>query len=209
MSEIFKNLNIENLEGEIWENVNGFEERYKISNMGRVKSLMDSNNNKREKILKQYLDKNGYLRLILSKNGKLKNFSVHRLVAEAFIQNSKNYCQVNHINEDKTDNRLDNLEFCDAKYNTNYGSCIQRRVASRDWKELAEKLTNGVRSKQVFQYDKDGHLIKIWKSVAECGRNGFQQGAVSQCCNNCFNRKGNNIYKGFIWSYEEIKKGED
>lgn len=207
MSDISKNLNIENLEGEIWKNVNGFEERYKISNMGRVKSLMDSNNNKREKILKQYLDKNGYLRLLFSKNGKLKNFSVHRLVAEAFIQNPNNYCQVNHKNEDKTDNRVNNLEFCDAKYNTNYGTGIKRRVTSTDYKAIGRKNSEKL-SKKVFQYNKNGTLINVWQSIKDCGKNGFHEGAVSQCCRNCFNREGNNVYKGFIWSYEEIKKDE-
>lgn len=171
-------------------------------------------------------NKDGYLRVVLYKEGKGKTIKVHRLVAQAFIPNPNNYPCVNHKDECKTNNCVDNLEWCDQKYNVNFGNGIKRRVANTDWKEVsrkrvastdykaigrknAEKLTNGVRSKQVYQYTKDGTLVAIWTSARECGRNGFNLGAVASCCNNCFNREGNNVYKGFKWSYTELDKKQE
>ena len=83
------------------------------------------------------------------------------------------------------------------------------RTAKMDYQSIgkknAEKLTNRQdQSKQVYQYDKNGELVAIWESTMECGRNGYNFGAVSQCCRNCFNREGNNVYKGYIWSYTEL-----
>ena len=190
MSEIYKNLSLENLEGEIWLSIEGYEGLYEVSNMGRVKSLRDGYGNPREKILKQAKMKNGYLYVQIWKDRKVKNCKVHRLVAIAFIPNPNNYPTVNHNNEIKTDNRVSNLCWMNLSQQQRHGTCQQRRV---------EKL-----SKQVYQYDKNGVLIKIWKSTIECGRQGFYQGNISKCCRNCFNREGNNVYKGYIWSYTEI-----
>lgn len=210
---------------EEWKPICGYEGFYEISNYGRVKSL-DYNRTKQEKILRQGKNKYGYLMVVLYKEGKGKTIKVHRLVAQAFIPNPNNFRCVNHKDENKTNNCVDNLEWCDHKYNLNYKNTQARRVASTDfkafqarrvastdWKSVgrknAEKLTNGVRSKQVYQYTKDGTLVAIWTSTRECGRNGFNFGAVSQCCNNCFNREGNNVYKGFKWSYTELDKKQD
>ena len=167
---------------------------------------------RKEKILKQGKKKNGYLYVILWKEGKYKTCLVHRLVAQAFLENPNNYSCVNHKDENKENNCVENLEWCDAKYNINHGTCIQRRVANMDYKtkvantdykaigrKNAEKLTNGVRSKQVYQYSKDGTLVAIYPSVAECGRNGYHQGVVTQCCNG--KRKS---HKGFKWSYTPL-----
>lgn len=212
-------------ENEIWLPIEGYGGLYQVSNYGRVKSL-DYNRTKQEKILRQGKNKYGYLMVVLYKEGKGKTIKIHRLVAQAFIPNPNNYPCVNHKDECKTNNCVDNLEWCTQKYNIKYGTCQQRRVANIDWKEVsrkrvastdykaigrknAEKLTNGVRSKQVYQYTKDGTLVAIWTSTRECGRNGFNFGAVSQCCNNCFNREGNNVYKGFKWSYTELDKKQE
>ena len=204
MEEIYKNLSLENIENEIWLQVVGYEGLYEVSNLGRVKSLANEFSRK-EKILSQYENKNGYLYVSLCKYGKMKSFRVHRLVAIAFIPNPNGYRCVNHKDENKENNCVDNLEWCTHQYNNTYGTVVQRRVAHTDYKAIgrknAEKLTNGVRSKQVYQYSLGGILVAIWESIRECGRQGFNFGAVSQCCNNCFNREGNNIYKDFIWSY--------
>ena len=199
---------------EEWRDIDFYEGLYQVSNLGRVKSL-GNDKTKKEKILKFGKNKNGYLIVVLCKNGKRKNSKVHRLVATAFIDNPSNFTMINHKDEDKTNNIVDNLEFCDAKYNLNYGTCQQRRVANIDWKAFQEKRVANTRksvgrknaeklSKQVYQYSKDGNLIKIWKSTMECKRNGFHQGNVSACCRNCYLREDNNIYKGYIWSYEEL-----
>ena len=97
----------------MWKDIEGYEELYMVSDMGEVKSLPKNHRygSKVEKILKGRAEKDGYLRVNLSKNGKTKDFRIHRLVAAAFIPNSKNKPTVNHINADKLDNRMSNLEW--------------------------------------------------------------------------------------------------
>ena len=111
---------------EIWKDIEGYENLYQVSNLGRVKSL-NYNHTGKEKIMKAKKDK-GYLRVQLYKDGKPKFYSVHRLVATSFLPNPNNLSQVNHIDEDKSNNIVDNLEWCSAKYNSNYGTRIQRIV---------------------------------------------------------------------------------
>ena len=114
---------------EIWRPVVGYEGLYEVSSYGRVRSLdkYDSRNRFRKgRILTLYTETGGYLRAHLSSNGKAKHHSVHRLVAEAFIPNPDNLPEINHIDEDKINNRADNLEFCNRKYNVNYGTRTDR-----------------------------------------------------------------------------------
>ena len=214
MGEIYKNLSLENIEGEEWRDVIGYNGLYQISSYGRVKSLRNKYGTYREKILKQLLNKFGYLQVNLNKEGKMKTFYVHRLVAQVFIDNPNNHPQVNHKNEDKTDNCVDNLEWCTQKYNLNYGSRIAKAVASTDYKSIVEKRKIDYKartakmdyksigekqSKRVYQYSLDSELIKIWKSTAECSRNGYNQGHVAACC-----RGEIKTCKGYIWSYTEL-----
>lgn len=163
---------------EYWKPVVGYEGHYQVSNFGRVKSIKFG----KEIILKQKI-KGGYYCVNLSKNNKVKTYLVHRLVAEAFISNPDNLPQVNHKDEDKTNNIYTNLEWCDAKYNTNFGTCIERRSKKK--------------SKPVLQYDLEGNFIREWKSVTECGMNGFNQGNVAACCRGELKK-----YKDFIWKYK-------
>ena len=110
---------------EEWRPVVGYEGLYEVSSYGRVRSLdrYDERNCFREgRILKLYTSRVGYLRVQLSLNSKKKMYLVHRLVAEAFIPNPDNLPEVNHLDEDKTNNRVENLEFCDRKYNINFGT---------------------------------------------------------------------------------------
>ena len=176
---------------EIWKDIDGYEGLYQISNEGRVKSLKYNHTNE-EKFLKAKRNRNGYLLVGLCKDGKPKKKLVHRLVAEAFIENPNGLPQVNHKDENKMNNCVENLEWCDASYNTNYGTRNERSAKAR---------TNGKRSKQVCQYDLNWNLIRIWPSTKECGRNGYDQSAVCHCCNNKFKREGNNKYKGYRWRY--------
>ena len=110
---------------EIWKDIVGYEGLYQVSNIGRVKSI------KRDKILKEQLNERGYLRVSLSKNGKHKTWRVHRLVMITFIGYVEGKDQVNHIDGDKTNNRLDNLEYVTPKENTN-----------RAWKKGIAKYTD-------------------------------------------------------------------
>ena len=109
---------------EIWKSVVGYEGKYEVSNFGRVKSLERWSGTqfyKRDKLLGLYTNKrNGYVYVWLNKDGKGKNFRVHKLVAKSFLNNHYNYPDINHIDGNKTNNRVDNLEFCTKKYNVNH-----------------------------------------------------------------------------------------
>ena len=174
---------------EYWKPIKGYEGLYQVSNFGRVKSLKFG----KERILKQSKDKKtGHLHVVLCKNGIVKTYYVHRLVAEAFIDNTDNLHCVNHKDENPQNNVVSNLEWCDAKYNCNYGTRNKR---------ISEKMTNGKLSKPVLQYTLDGELVKEWSSTHECGRNGYNRGNVSACCLGYLK-----FYKGYIWRY---KKDQD
>jgi hypothetical protein len=111
---------------EEWKDIKGYEGLYQVSNLGRVKSLKFKGKN-RELILSQGKQSNGYLFVSLVKNKKIKTKRVHRLVAEAFITNINNYPSVNHINENKEDNSVCNLEWCSVYYNNTYGTKLDKR----------------------------------------------------------------------------------
>lgn len=166
---------------ENWKDIIGFEGLYQVSDLGRVKSFY----NGKERILKGRDNSRGYPMVILY-NDKSKQVSVHRLVAEAFVPNPNNLPQVNHINEDKHDNRADNLEWCDGKYNCNYGTRNERGASAK--------------SKQVYQYTKDGSLVSSYPSTNEAER---QTGCASTKICACCNGKRKSAY-GYIWSYTPI-----
>ena len=174
---------------EIWKDIVGYEGLYAVSNWGRVKSLYDGSHKIfREKILSPGKDGGGYLQIMLYKCGKPKRHYVHRLVLMTFspVENMDEL-QVNHINECKTDNRLQNLEWCTALYNTNFGTHNAR---------VAEK-----KSIPIAQLNLEGKLVKVWESSMEAKRGGYNQGAINSCCKNKYIREGNNIYKGYKWCY--------
>lgn len=190
---------------ELWKPIEGFE-YYEVSNYGRVRSLdryvrgaSNSTQLKRGRILKPCVSKNGYYLVVLDKKSK----SVHRLVAIAFIPNPYNLPCVNHKDENKLNNFVNinengtvdleksNLEWCDHKYNMNYGT-VKKRISEKH-------INNKYQSKQVNQFDLDGKLIKIWPSLAEIKRKlGYSQGVIWDCCNN---RRYRKTAYGFKWSY--------
>lgn len=183
---------------EIWRDIEGYEGKYQISSLGQVKSLKDNHGNPREKFLKFYRHRCGYIQVVLTKNSKQIRYYVHRLVAIAFIDNPNNLPQVNHIDENKENNSVDNLEWCTQQYNNTYGTFQRRRVANTNYKAIGRKNAEKL-SKQVYQYSKDGKLIKLWKGIVECGKYGFDSGNVCKCC------KGKlKSHKGFLWSYKPL-----
>lgn len=168
-----------------------YKKNYQVSNFGNVRSLNYLRTGK-PNILKPAKNEKGYLKVVLHKNGKCKTFKVHRLVVQAFLPNLLDYTQVNHIDEDKTNNFVGtpendfmdgNLEWCDGKYNTNYGTRNER---------VAKKL-----SKPVLQLTKTGELVRTWSSTMEAGRNGFTHNHISSCC-----RGKLKSHKGFVWRYK-------
>ena len=176
---------------EVWRDVKGYEGLYQVSNMGRVKSLgrtiIKKDGRKqtvKERILKGTPDKDGYLKIgLYGSTGKQKWFQVHRLVGEAFIQNPDNKSEINHVNENKTDNRACNLEWSTRTENCNHGSRNER---------VAKAL-----SKPIGQFSLDGKLIKVWQSACEARRQtGFDQGYVSAVARGKFKQA-----YGYIWKY--------
>ena len=177
-----------------------YEGLYKVSNWGRILSLNYKNTGK-SKLMNPSTNIDGYLKVNLWKNRKRKTCLVHRLIAETFLPNPENLPQVNHIDEDKTNNFVflnedgtvnkekSNLEWKSPKDNNNHGTRNER---------ISKTQTNGIRSKKVLQLSLSGELIREWESTNECGRNGFNQSAVSACC-----RGERKSHKGFIFKYKE------
>lgn len=139
---------------EEWKDIEGYEGLYQVSNLGRVKSLWFD----KEKILKAYKNRYGYLCIGLCKYGKKKTYKIHRLVASAFIENSNNYPEVNHKDEVKTNNNVNNLEWCTREYNHNFGTRNQR-VAE---KNSAVQRNNPKVSKPVIGINKiNGYIVEF------------------------------------------------
>ena len=175
---------------EEWRDVIGYEGLYQVSNLGRVKSMYDERHKKyRELILTPFMNDNGYFRVGLCKDGEKKVFLVHRLVAMTFIPNPENLPEVNHKDEDKTNDVVSNIEWCDRKYNIKYGTRNKR---------ISEALTNGKLSKRVLQINKDtGEVIMEWPSAHEVERQlGYSNAHISKCCLGKYSQ----VY-GFKWKY--------
>ena len=159
---------------EEWKQIDGFEDRYAVSSKGRVMNL------KTGRVLKNKISANGYAYVDLCNgDGKPKWISAHRLVAEAFIDNPDNLPQVNHRNEIKNDNRVENLEWVSASQNTRH-SIYQS-------------------SCKINQLTLDGELVKVWDSSEQIKREmGFSAGNVIQCCKGKYKQR-----YGFRWEYAD------
>lgn len=175
---------------ELWRDIRGYEGLYQVSNYGRVKSLdrmvkgrCGGLQLKRGKIMILEKSRNGYIRVSLKKDGRYKHHSVHRLVYGAFIGEIPDGMQVNHINEKKEDNRLENLNLMTPKENINWGTGHERCIVQQCF--------------PILQYTLDGELVREWSSAQEAGRNGFQQSNVRMCCLGIYKTS-----KGYIWKYK-------
>lgn len=160
---------------ETWAKIKDFE-RYEISRNGCVRNMETG------KTLKPTLNTGGYPSVTLCSNAKRRNRTVHRLVAEAFIPNPRNLPEVNHLDENKANNSVSNLEWVTKKANMNYGTRTQR---------ASEK-----KFKRVVQRTLTGEIVKIWDSVKDAEQSGFHHSAISDCCHGRRKHHG-----GFVWGY--------
>lgn len=172
---------------EIWKQVQSFEGYYEVSSLGRVRSIERIDSNGKvvpQRVLKGQTDKDGYLLVGLHKNGKRVTRRVHRLVASAFIPNKNRLPQINHIDKNKKNNCVGNLEWCDNKYNQYYdGTFIKANMAT---------------STPVVAL-KDNEIVHMFKSMNEAGRYfGKKNGVLIQRCIN--HEKGYKTAYGYHWS---------
>lgn len=175
---------------EIWKDIVGFESSHQISNMGRIRTkdryAKVCGNGKRlvkGRILKPVRCKNGYLEAQLNFQGKRTVFLLHRLVAMYFVANPHGLPEVNHKDENISNNEADNLEWCTSKYNANYGTRNER---------FREKLMIPVN-----QYDTKGSFIRKWSGAIEVEKClGIHGESVARCC-----RGKQRLAGGFEWRY--------
>lgn len=187
---------------EIFKDIVGYEESYQVSNLGRIKSLERYVITKRgyrllvkQRIVKQAISNCNYKTVELNKNGKGKKYSVHRLVAKAFLDNYNENMQVNHKNGIKSDNRLENLEMVTAKQNQWHSYHVLKTKPSMQ----GHFGSNHVRSIKINQFDKSKNYIKTWNSIIDASL----KLNIPACCisNTCAKRR--KTAGGYIWEYAD------
>lgn len=165
---------------EIWKKIENYND-YEISNLGNIKSLK----NGIQKILKPSKSSSGYLQIVLCKNGKTKSHFIHKLVAKAFIKNVNNYTEVNHKDENKQNNYVENLEWCDRKYNMNYGTIKMKQARAK--------------MKKVAKLNKNNEIIEVYKSIKEAAQiNNCMETDIVACCKH---KEHCITHKGYKWEY--------
>lgn len=191
---------------ELWKPVKDYEGLYEVSNLGNVRSIAHTTRVFRygkpmdvfhpSKVLKPQERSHGYLAVCLygkgGKNGRFTQTSVHRMVAEAFVPNPRGCSEVNHIDEDKQNNRADNLEWCTRRENIRHGTCIERSVKKR--------INNVPRQRAIQRYDLDGNLIDEFINAWDAER---KLGIKKHCIYNSLykGQRGN----GYYWKFKDGK----
>lgn len=180
---------------EEWKDIKGYEGIYQISNTGKIKSL-NYRGNGIERMLQPTKNKDGYLQIKLYKNKKYILKTIHKLVAENFIDIPK--LEVNHLNGIRDDNNVNNLEWCTHAENERYS-----------WKTLGKKRESKHKNKikrnlkPIIQYDEKHNYIKMWESASQAGKElKIRQNKISECCTGKRNTAG-----GFIWRFYKNNKG--
>ena len=171
---------------EEWKDVIGYEGFYQVSNTGKVKSLI------KNRILNERKQDNGYVSVMLYKDRCAKFHSIHRIVAEAFLENKDNKPFVNHKDENKRNNHVENLEWCTRKHNMNCGTINKR---------LSEKRGHDARRKRkVCQKNMSDNIVACWESIADAARETHTaRTSIYQCC-----RGIHHSANGYKWSYLEV-----
>lgn len=168
--------------------------KYAVSRDGQVYSFITN------KLIKPFYNQKGYLKVKLYFNNTNKTYFIHRLVAKAFLPNFSDNLQINHKDENKENNCVDNLELCDSTYNNNYGHRTEKSIKSR--------ITSNS-YKKVYQYSLTGDLLNVYNSAASAGRSiNKNADLIRHCCEGGVYMKDRNKFVpiqqayGFIWKYE-------
>lgn len=173
-----------------WKDIPGFEGKYQVSNTGRIRSLNYRRTGK-TRVLKQATNKDGYKVIGLIKNGKYKTYFIHRLVALAFIPNPNNYPMINHKDENKTNNTVENLEWMSHKDNCNYGTRNKR---------VSEGM-KGKNGKPILMFTLDGEYIRRFDCAADANEY-LEKDRDKKLI--CMSARGEcKTGYGYIWKYEE------
>lgn len=162
---------------EIWKQLKN-NENYQVSSFGRIKS--------KRGILKPIKKNNGYLQINLCKNGRYKTYILHRLIAETFIPNPNNLPEINHKDENKENNNINNLEWCTKSYNMNYNNLSKRKC------------------KKIYKFSLDNKFLCSYSSITEAAnKENICKSGISLCCTNKIK-----FYKDFIWKYAKQEDKE-
>lgn len=195
---------------EIWKDITGYEGYYQVSNLGRVRSLKRSwavtnqynvlfRSCTKEKIIKPILFNTGYLYVSLSKNNIKKNIAIHRLVAEAFIPNFDDFPMVNHIDGNKQNNNVNNLEWCTYKHNSQhaYSIGLVNHYSGETSPMYGVKGKDHPISKAVYKCDKQENILERFDTVKEASESiGVKMCNISECCHGTQKTSG-----GFVWRF--------
>lgn len=170
-------FSLENFKDEEWKDVTNYENLYMVSSYGRIKSLTS------KRILSFSINR-GYAYVKLSKHGVMKSLKVHRLVAISFIPNPNNLPDVNHIDENKLNNNLSNIEWCSKQYNSKYGTRnVRTRIAMRK---------NG---RAILRYSTNGEFIKKYQCTKDIEYDGFDRRAVYRVCKGITRQYNNSVWR--------------
>lgn len=188
---------------EIWKDIDGYEGLYQVSNLGNVRSLNWANRGYSKNL---YLKKQnrGYLHVELAKDGIRKSITVHRLVAVAFLENPNNYPFINHIDENKHNNCVENLEWCTPRYNAQYSINLHKNDIVQPGSKrphIGGKRVGDYgaykHKKAVLQYQKGGNLIREWETPSLLEREtGWRASSIIECCKG----RRKTAY-GYIWQF--------
>ena len=184
---------------EIWKAIEGYEGIYQVSNLGRVRSLdrsiikphpksgVPTKYRQKGRILKLASYPNGYLTICLKNEGKKENCLIHRLVGKAFVPGYFDGADINHKNEDRTDNRANNLEWCTRSYNLQYNGRAKR--------------VGIVQGKEVEQWTLDGKLVATFDAIRHAeAATGIHRTSIRGCCRQKYGCK---TAGGYRWKFKE------